>query len=58
MDFDPAEFAEFLEADDAVPADPAFRERLRNELWGIVRSQAERRGALRPRPTLGPKPRS
>jgi hypothetical protein len=43
--FDPAEFAEFLEADDdgRLPADPAFRERLRQELWGMVRSQAERR---------------
>lgn len=43
-DFDPAEFAEFLEADDeTMPADPTFRERLRNELWRLVRSQAEQR---------------
>lgn len=46
-DFDPAEFAEFLEADDApVPVDPGFRERLRNQLWGMVRERAE---AARPR---------
>lgn len=57
MDFDPAEFAEFLEADDAMPADPGFRERLRDELWGMVRSQAERRAALKPSPFLGPKRR-
>jgi hypothetical protein len=42
-DFDPAEFAEFLEADDhPVPADPAFRERLRHELWTLVRDRADR----------------
>lgn len=41
-DFDPAEFAEFLEADDApVPVDPGFRERLRNQLWGMVRERAD-----------------
>ena len=47
-DFDPAEFAEFLEADDAspVPVDPGFRERLRNQLWGMVREHAD---AVRPR---------
>jgi len=46
-DFDPAEFAEFLEADDApVPVDPGFRERLRNQLWGMVRERAD---AVRPR---------
>jgi hypothetical protein len=39
--FDPAEFAEFLEADDsALPADPAFKERLRQRLWGMVRDHA------------------
>jgi hypothetical protein len=43
-DFDPAEFADFLAADDGpLPVDPAFRERLRHELWGMVRSQAERK---------------
>jgi len=43
MDFDPAEFADFLAADEGpLPIDPAFRERLRRELWGMVRSQAER----------------
>jgi hypothetical protein len=46
-DFDPAEFAEFLEADDtSVPVDPGFRERLRNQLWGLVRERAD---TLRPR---------
>jgi hypothetical protein len=44
VDFDPAEFAEFLAADEApIAPDPAFRERLRQELWGMVRSQAERK---------------
>ena len=39
--FDPAEFAEFLEADDSpMPADPAFKERLRQRLWGMVRDNA------------------
>jgi hypothetical protein len=43
-DFDPVEFAEFLEADEGpVQVDPAFRERLRHELWGMVRSQSERK---------------
>lgn len=53
-DFDPVEFAEFLEADDAsLSVDPAFRERLRHELWGMVRAQAERkRPAPRPLGTL------
>jgi hypothetical protein len=45
--FDPAEFAEFLEADDSpAPADPAFKERLRQRLWGMVRDNA--------RPTSAP----
>ena len=40
--FDPAEFAEFLEADDSpMPANPAFKERLRQQLWGMVRESAE-----------------
>jgi len=39
--FDPVEFAEFLEADDSsTPADPAFKERLRQRLWGLVRDNA------------------
>lgn len=39
--FDPAEFAEFLEADDSpMPADPVFKERLRQRLWGMVRDHA------------------
>jgi hypothetical protein len=39
--FDPAEFAEFLEADDSpIPADPVFKERLRQRLWGMVRDHA------------------
>lgn len=64
-DFDPAEFAEFLEADDTpLPVDPGFRERLRNQLWGMVRERAD---AARPRgigaetrprtPQPDPKPR-
>lgn len=40
-EFDPAEFADFLEADDSpVPVDPAFRERLRQQLWGLVRERS------------------
>jgi hypothetical protein len=40
--FDPAEFAEFLEADDSpMPANPAFKEHLRQQLWGMVRENAE-----------------
>jgi hypothetical protein len=56
LDFDPAEFAEFLEADDeTISADPAFRERLRDELWGMVRSQADRRRPAAPvSPILDP----
>ncbi|RIL06966.1 MAG: hypothetical protein DCC71_04830 [Proteobacteria bacterium] len=42
-EFDPAEFAEFLDADDSpVPVDPAFRERLRQQLWGLVRERSGR----------------
>lgn len=50
-DFDPVEFAEFLEADDSpLPIDPAFRERLREQLWGLVRDRAaEERGQAPPR---------
>jgi len=52
-DFDPVEFAEFLEADEGpLPIDPAFRERLREQLWQIVRDRAaERRPKPRPRRT-------
>ena len=46
--FDPSEFAEFLEADEApIPVDPAFKERLRQRLWTMVREQIE---PERPRP--------
>lgn len=63
--FDPAEFADFLAADDSsMPADPAFKERLRQRLWGMVRenanaatSPASPRGGARPRrPLPDPKP--
>jgi hypothetical protein len=52
-DFDPVEFAEFLEADQSpLPIDPAFRERLREQLWQIVRDRAaERQSKPRPRRT-------
>lgn len=52
-DFDPVEFAEFLEADEGpLPIDPGFRERLREQLWTIVRDRAaERRSHPRPRRT-------
>jgi len=37
VDFDDDELLEFLEADaDPVPADPEFREQLRERLWGMV----------------------
>lgn len=43
-DFDPVEFAEFLEADEGpLPIDPGFRERLREQLWAIVRDRASQR---------------
>lgn len=63
--FDPSEFADFLAADDSsMPADPAFKERLRQRLWGMVRENANRttspaspRGSARPRrPLPDPKP--
>ena len=63
--FDPAEFADFLEADDSpMPADPSFKERLRQRLWGMVREKAATkappappRGPSRSWPTLSdPKP--
>ena len=39
--FDPVEFAEFLEADESsLPIDAVFRERLREQLWEIVRDRA------------------
>ncbi len=41
-EFDPAEFAEFLEADDSpVPVDPFFKEQLRERLWSLVSERAE-----------------
>ncbi len=43
-DFDPVEFAEFLEADDgSLPIDPVFQERLREQLWGMVCDRADRK---------------
>jgi hypothetical protein len=51
-EFDPVEFAEFLEADDGpIPIDPEFKEQLRERLWRIVRERAERsrRASRRPR---------
>ena len=55
--FDPAEFAEFLEADDSpLPANPAFKERLRQQLWGMVRENVE--ATEQPEPTrIGDRPR-
>lgn len=42
-DFDPVEFAEFLDADDGpIPIDPDFRERLRERLWDIVQARFAR----------------
>jgi hypothetical protein len=39
-EFSTEELLEFLEADQRpTEADPAFRERLREELWALVRSQ-------------------
>lgn len=41
-EFSTEELLEFLEADQhPVEADPAFRERLREELWALVRRQVE-----------------
>jgi len=38
-----AELREFMKADDeAVKADPAFRERLRAQIWRLVRAKASR----------------
>ena len=54
--FDPVEFAEFLEADHGLlPVDPAFKERLRKQLWAMVREQAEPEP---PRPPRSRPPRS
>ena len=55
--FDPSEFAEFLEADDApIPVDPAFKERLRQRLWTMVRDQMEPERS--PPPRRRPTPRA
>jgi len=55
--FDPAEFAEFLEADDApMPANPAFKERLRQQLWGMLRENADATAPPAP-PRIGDRPR-
>ena len=43
-EFSTEELLEFLEADQRpVEADSAFRERLREELWELVRRQAEQK---------------
>ena len=55
--FDPTEFAEFLEADEApIPVDPAFKERLRQRLWTMVREQIDPERP--PPPPRRPAPRS
>ena len=55
--FDPAEFAAFLEADDApMPANPAFKERLRQQLWGMLRENADATAPPAP-PRIGDRPR-
>jgi len=52
--FDPVEFAEFLDAEEGpLPIDPVFRERLREQLWQIVRERAAARRS-RPRPRRTP----
>ena len=44
-EFSTEELLEFLEADQRpLEADPEFRERLREELWALVRKQMERKG--------------
>lgn len=44
-EFSTEELLEFLEASQhPVDADPAFRERLREELWALVRRQVESKG--------------
>jgi hypothetical protein len=44
-EFSTEELLEFLEADQRpLEADPEFRERLREELWALVRKQIERKG--------------
>ena len=55
--FDPAEFAEFLEGDDSpMPANPAFKERLRQQLWNMVRENADAIAPPAP-PRIGERPR-
>lgn len=50
-DFDPQEFAEFLEADEGpIPVDPGFKEELRKRLWSMVRERADARSMPRGRP--------
>jgi hypothetical protein len=63
-DFDPVEFAEFLDAEEGpFPVDPAFRERLRHQLWNMVRDRsapnARDPGRAKPprAPLPDPKPR-
>jgi hypothetical protein len=55
-DFDPVEFAEFLEADDGpLPVDPDFKEALRERLWELVRPREPRDDV--PGPADSPPPR-
>jgi hypothetical protein len=50
--FDPAEFAEFLEADDSpIPATQVFKERLRQQIWGLVRGNTDAIAPPKPSPT-------
>lgn len=49
-DFDPVDFAEFVEPDDrSLPIDPIFEERLREQLWGMVCDRAGSKPSKRPR---------
>ena len=49
MDFTPDELHEFLAADlMEVPADPDFKERLRNKLWSLVRERYGQTAAPEP----------
>jgi hypothetical protein len=43
------ELAEFAELEPLPPADPAFRERLRAELWELLNEGAPTRRSRRPR---------
>lgn len=59
MPFDPAELADFLEADDSpVPVDPSFKMRLRNRLWKLFQLQAAGRRGRRKGSGRDPAPRA